>query len=221
MSKKLIIWDFDGVISDTEKLWVENRRILLNQKFGLNWDFETANHYIGGKSDKTKRLDLEKLGIVTDEAFWEQALEMDYALMQKGIELMPDIEKIFAEKDIAQCIATGGTRDKTTVKIKSVGIEKYFPDNKIFTADQVEHGKPEPDIFLLAAKTMGYEPKDCIVIEDSLAGMTAGLRAGMEVIAFVGCEMNQSEANLQKIKELGIKHIFYNMTEVRNFVLEK
>ena len=221
MSKKLIIWDFDGVISDTEKLWVENRRILLNQKFGLNWDFETANHYIGGKSDKTKRLDLEKLGIVTDEVFWQEALDMDYALMRKGIELMPDIEKIFAEKDIAQCIATGGTRDKTAVKIKSVGIEKYFPDNKIFTADQVEHGKPEPDIFLLAAKTMGYEPKDCIVIEDSLAGMTAGLRAGMEVIAFVGCEMNQSEANLQKIKKLGIKHIFYNMTEVRNFVLEK
>ncbi len=221
MSKKLIIWDFDGVISDTEKLWVENRRILLNQKFGLNWDFETANHYIGGKSDKTKKLDLKKLGIVTDEAFWKQSLDMDYALMRQGIELMPDIEKIFAEKGIEQCIATGGTRDKTAVKIKSVGIEKYFPDNKIFTADQVEHGKPEPDIFLLAAKTMGYKPKDCIVIEDSLAGMTAGLRAGMEVIAFVGCEMNQSEANLQKIKELGIKHIFYNMTEVRNFVLDK
>ena len=221
MSKKLIIWDFDGVISDTEKLWVENRRILLNQKFGLNWDFETANHYIGGKSDKTKKLDLEKLGIVTDEDFWEKALDMDYALMRKGIKLMPDIEKIFAIKNIEQCIATGGTRDKTRVKIKSVGIEKYFPDKKIFTADQVEHGKPEPDIFLLAAKTMGYEPKDCIVIEDSLAGMTAGLRAKMEVIAFVGCKMNQSETNLQKIKNLGIKHIFYNMEEVRHFVLAK
>lgn len=55
MSKKLIIWDFDGVISDTEKLWVENRRRMLNEKFGLNWDFATANRYLGGRSDKTKK----------------------------------------------------------------------------------------------------------------------------------------------------------------------
>ena len=57
MKKKLIIWDFDGVISDTEKLWIENRRLMLNQKFNLNWDFNTTNHYIGGKSDKTKKED--------------------------------------------------------------------------------------------------------------------------------------------------------------------
>ena len=60
MSKKLIIWDFDGVISDTEKLWVENRRRMLNEKFGLNWDFATANRYLGGRSDKTKKEELDE-----------------------------------------------------------------------------------------------------------------------------------------------------------------
>lgn len=53
--KKLIIWDFDGVIADSEKLWLETRQEMINQKFGLNWDFDTANKHMGGMSDKTKR----------------------------------------------------------------------------------------------------------------------------------------------------------------------
>ncbi len=219
--RKLIIWDFDGVISDTEKLWVENRRRLLNQKFGLNWDFATANDCIGGKSDKTKKEDLARKGIITDDDFWQEALAADYETMKQGIELTEGIEKIFANRDFDQCIATGGTKDKTAVKIEAVGIGKYFPPEKIFTADMVEHGKPEPDLFLLAAKTMGYEAKDCFVIEDSLAGLRAGLAAGMTTVAFLGFEMNQSPHNLQKVKELGIKHIFYDMEEIGKFILEK
>ncbi len=218
MKKKLIIWDFDGVISDTEKLWIENRRLMLNQKFNINWDFNTTNHYIGGKSDKTKKEDLEKINIITDDDFWNEACKKDYLVMNKGIQLTEGIENIFKNNNFEQCIATGGVKDKTAAKIKSVGIEKYFPQNKIFTADMVEHGKPQPDIFILAAEKLGYQSKDCIVIEDSLAGMTAGLRANMLVIAFIGFEMNQSEEYLKKIKNLGIKHIFYTMYDIEKFL---
>ena len=56
MSKKLIIWDFDGVISDTEKLWVENRRRMLNEKFGLNWDFATVTSAAEATKPKKKNL---------------------------------------------------------------------------------------------------------------------------------------------------------------------
>jgi beta-phosphoglucomutase-like phosphatase (HAD superfamily) len=52
---KLIIWDFDGVIADTEKLWLINRQKLLNAEFGLDWDFATTNHYLGGMSDKNQK----------------------------------------------------------------------------------------------------------------------------------------------------------------------
>ena len=55
-------------------------------------------------------------------------------------------------KSFEQCIATGGTMDKTLVKIEAVGIGKYFSPEQIFTADMVEHGKPKPDLFLLAAQ---------------------------------------------------------------------
>ncbi|MFR8204961.1 MAG: HAD family hydrolase [Alphaproteobacteria bacterium] len=92
-------------------------------------------------------------------------------------------------------------------KIKTVKIGSLFPDEKIFTADMVEHGKPEPDLFWLAAKTMGEQPENCVVIEDSLPGMTAALRAGMTAVAYIGCEMNNNPEYVEKIKN-SVSNIF-------------
>lgn len=219
--KKLIIWDFDGVISDTEKLWIETRKDLLNKYYNLNWTFDDANKYLGGMSDATKKDVLKNLNIFTDDDFWSEAISLDLKKLEKGISLTEGIEDIFKNKNFDQCIATGGVWSKTQHKIKAVNISKYFDDNRIFTADMVEKGKPEPELFLLAAKKMNYLPKDCIIIEDSLAGMTAGLRANMTVLAFLGCEMYNNEKYIRKVKDLGIKYIFFNMKDVADFLENK
>ena len=220
-SKKLIIWDFDGVMADTEKLWIENRRLMVNKIFGLNWDFETTNHYLGGMSDKTKRMNLDKIGLKTDDKFWADSLAMDMKVMAQGFPPVDGVEEILQSKDFLHCVATGGILSKSIEKLKTIGFwNKYISQKNLFTADMVEHGKPEPELFLLAAKTMGVEPKDCVVIEDSLAGMTAGLRAGMYVVAFVGCEMNKSPQYIEKIKQLGVKHIFETMQQFKEFLYQ-
>ena len=69
MRKKLVIFDFDGVVADSEKIWLENRRTELNKRYNLNWDFETTIKYIGGMRDKSKREVLDSLGINTDDEF--------------------------------------------------------------------------------------------------------------------------------------------------------
>lgn len=217
---KLIVWDFDGVIADTEKLWLQNRQMMLNEAFGLNWDFETTNEHLGGMSDKTKRIVLEQAGIITDDDFWQEAINIDLEIMEKGFALTKSIEEIFKLKEFVQCIASGGFKFNTEQKIKFVGIEKYFPMNKVFTADMVEHGKPGPDLFLLAAMTMGYEPQDCVVIEDSIAGMTAGIRAGMTVVAYTEYEDNKNFDYFQKIRNLGVEYIFDNMKEIKAFLFQ-
>ena len=182
--KKLIIWDFDGVVSDTEKLWLETKRDLLNERFNLNWTFDDVNRCFGGMADKTKREILDKMGIITDDDFWEESMRRDVAKIKNGLEPTPGVTAIFSDKSFDQCIATGGVFSKTLLKIKAARLEGYIPIEHIFTVDMVERGKPEPDLFLFAAQKMGYSPKDCVVIEDSLAGMTAGLKAQMTVIAF-------------------------------------
>lgn len=219
MQKKLIIWDFDGVISDTEKLWLSSRMELLNNIHNLGWDFQTTNHYLGGMSDKTKSQVLTNLGIDTDDAFWHKAMEMDIAKINNGFALTEGIEEIFKLSDFEQCIATGGVASKTRLKIEITGIEKYFPPEKVFTADLVKYGKPEPDLFLLAAETMGYNKEQCIVVEDSIAGMTAAIRAKMKVIAFSGSDMYDKD-HIKKVKELGINDIFDNMKEVKEYLIE-
>lgn len=218
---KLIIWDFDGVTADSEKIWIENRRTILNQKYGTNWDFETANKYIGGISDKTKIGILKNLGIMVDDNFEEDCLALDYTVMEKAMVPTPGVIDLFKQIKIKQCIATGGIKSKTQKKIEIVNIGEYFNQTNLFTADMVEHGKPEPELFLLAAERMCEKPQDCIVIEDSLAGMTAGLRANMYVIAYLGCDMNKSPDYRQKVEKMGIKDIFYNMEDLKKFLLEK
>ena len=217
--KKLIIWDFDGVIADTEKLWLKNRQILMKEALGIDWDWETVNHYLRGTGDKTKRDVLNSLGIETNDDFWDKSIEMDMETMRtKGFELTDGIEDIFKMKNIKQCIATGGVKSKTMHKIEIAGIRKYFPENHVFTVDMVEHGKPEPDLFLLAAKEMGEKPEDCVVIEDSIAGLTAALKAGCLPIAFLAGDLSGNNNHLIKVKNLGVPYITHNMEEVKKII---
>ena len=217
---KLIIWDFDGVISDTEYLWLENWQILLKKRLNVDWDFETVNRHLGGMSPKTKIENLAKLGIIIDNDFIDELKILDWQAMEKMLPV-DGVEEIFEIENFAQCIATGGNRDKTEKKLDVLGFNVYFRPECIFTAQQVEHGKPEPDLFLLAAQSCGFKPNDCFVIEDSLAGLSAGLKANMVTIAFLGCPMNNNPQYIKKVKNLGIEHIFYTMNDLKRFLLAK
>lgn len=219
MKKKLLIWDFDGVIADTEKLWLKNRQILLKTELGIDWDWKTVNHYLRGTGDKTKRDVLDKLGILTTDSFWDKSIEMDMETMARdGFVLTEDIEDIFKLNNIKQCIATGGVWEKTAYKIEIAGIEKYFTSDKVFTVDMVKHGKPEPDLFIYAATKMNEKPENSIVIEDSIAGLTAALKAGCLPIAFLGGDLANDKIHEQKVKDLGIENIFHNMKDIKKFI---
>ena len=177
-SKKLIIWDFDGVMADTEKLWLENRRQMINEKFGLNWDFDTTNKHLGGMSDKTKRLNMDKLGLTTDDEFWKESMARDMAVMAKGFEATPGTEDILNCREIKQCVATGGIYSKSVEKLKTIGFwGKYINDTNLFTADMVEHGKPEPELFLrqLPRTTRSTRPRRPVRLSSTSARRSRSL----------------------------------------------
>lgn len=214
--KKLVIWDFDGVIADTESLLLQSRIDILSEKFEINWDMDTIMKNIGGMGDKEAGIVLKKINSDIDDDFWKDVFISDIKKIKSGLILTDYIENIFKNSNIKQCVGTGGIFSKTKEKIKSTRIEKYFPDDKVFTIDMVEKGKPEPDIFLLAAKKMGYKPEDCIVIEDSVVGLTAAIKANMVPVAFV---KYSKKYFLEDIKKLGIKNIFEDMRDVEKFIL--
>ena len=215
---KLVIWDFDGVISDTEHLWIKNWNTVLKNRLGIDWDFETANKFLCGISPKTKIIKFKEIGIEIDNEFLAELKKLDWNTMSE-IKAVKGVEDIFKLTSFAKCIATGGNLDKTHKKLEVLDFCKYFTEKQIFTAQMVEHGKPEPDLFLFAAQQMGYEPQNSIVIEDSLAGLTGAIKAGMVPVAFLGCQLNNTHEDITKVKELGVNHIFFDMNEVKEFLL--
>lgn len=221
MNKKLIIWDFDGVISDTEHLWIRNWQILLKKNFGVEWDFETAKNELAGLSPKSKIELLHNKGIFIDDKFLQDLRILDWEIMNTEMKAVPEVEEILKNKNIKQCIATGGNLDKTEKKLEILNFKQYFSDNHVFTAQMVEKGKPEPDLFLLAAKSMGEEAKDCVVVEDAIPGLKAAQRAGMVPVAFIGCPMTNTVEYRDTIKNMGIEFIFDKMRDLKIWLEDK
>ena len=214
--KKLIIWDFDGVIADSEHLWVQNWVNALKIYKNLELDAAQEEFYIRGKADKTKVELLQKdfPNMEFEEAFWHYLKENEIKLIASELTITPGIEAIFADKRFSHCIATGATEEKNRRKLEKLGLNKYFSADNMFTAYDVPKGKPAPDLFLYAAEKMGYKPADCVVVEDSAVGITAGVQASIPVIAYVGATGNNTPEYAQKCRELGADYVVCTMADV-------
>jgi len=113
------------------------------------------------------------------------------------------VKELFNLK-VPMCVASGSPRSRVKLCLEMANIDSCFDDKSIFTREQVLHGKPAPDIFLLAAAEMGYRPTDCIVVEDAVAGVLAARRAGMPVITYLGGGHAQSEWYRSSISALNV-----------------
>ena len=92
--------------------------------------------------------------------------------------------------------------------------------DRIFSAQMVEHGKPAPDVFLLAAEKMGYKPSECLVIEDSVPGVKAAKAAGMTVYGFTG-GAHMSDVMVDRLKSEKPDSVFSQMDELLNLISEE
>ena len=219
--KKLIIWDFDGVIADSEKLWVRVwDEILIKEKNIKLTDVEKQNLLVG-VSDKTRKERLEKLipGLVLDEDFIKKISDMEVYMGTNFMTAIPGVEDVMKNDKFEHCIATCATKEKHEWKMTQFKwIEKYMSPKDFFTVDMVEQGKPSPDLFLLAAKIKKYAPENCIVIGDSVNDFIAAKSAGMKCIAFVGATGNNTDEYRAKCQEHNVDTICANMKDVNEFI---
>jgi len=217
MAEKLIIWDFDGVIADTEHGAVYRYYELLKD-FGINITLKQTIDCIMGKS---QQMQLESLSKYTDKLniynIKEFNKEADIAAV-KNLKLTAGIEEIFKMQNFEQCIATGNSFDGIKSRIYPLNLDKYITKNHIFSADLVERGKPEPDLFLYAAEKMGYKPENSIIIEDSMKGLLAGIRADIKTIAYIEHCLIDKKEYTSMIKKLGIDTIFDNMYDLKKYL---
>lgn len=125
----------------------------------------------------------------------------------RPIEGAVELIKSLHSKKIPLAVASSSNVKFIDKVLGSLKIKKYF--NKIVSGDHVSNGKPDPEIFLLAAKQLGVEPKDCVVIEDAINGMEAAKRAGMKCVGLVESksEVYPTKYLVISLKEVDLKYI--------------
>lgn len=182
----LIIFDCDGVLIDSE---VISAQMLIAELagYGVNISREFVSRRFLGRSYPTVLKEIrETFGVALPDRF-----EADYrarllAAFSRGLKVMPGVVPVLQALDRPYCLATSSSPERVRMSLALVGLNHHFDDSRIFTASRVARGKPAPDLFLLAAAEMGFEPARCLVIEDTETGIRAARAAGMTVWRFVG-----------------------------------
>lgn len=222
--KKLLIWDFDGVIADSEYLHVRVWDEILKSEKQIEISPEEQQKLFYGVSDKTCRERAEKYitGLNLDDDFMTKIYAREFEFCTNLVEPIPGVEKVMANNNFEHCIATGATRKQHNFRMTSrfQFIKKYIPDQNVFTVDMVEHGKPAPDLFLLAAKTKGYTPQNCIVVGDSVNDFLAATAAGMDAIAFIGAKGNNTKRYESECKKYGVFGVSNTMSNLNMLLNE-
>ncbi|MGF7009241.1 HAD family hydrolase [Aminobacter sp. BE322] len=184
---RLVIFDCDGVLVDTEPLANWRLSAWLTEA-GYPVSYEDCRRQFVGRSLTSVQKEVEATGASLGSDFVERWYRELPGLFASGVRAIPHVETFVGavqSAGIAYCVASSARIEKMHLTLGQTGLLTHFRD-VLFSATMVERGKPFPDLFLHAAGTMGVEPSDCIVVEDSVAGAQAGRAAGMRVFGYHG-----------------------------------
>ncbi len=200
-----VIFDFDGTLVDSETL--------CNQAFldlipSINVPIEElVKNYSGRKlawifSDIEKRFDC-KLAPNIEKEYRSRVAE----LFDSHLEAYDGVHQALDEITVPICIATSAPMKKVEPALKKTNLSEYFKTN-VFSSYAIDSWKPEPDIFLYASERMQVPPQNCLVVEDSVAGVEAANAAGMSSVQFCGS------------RQPFHSHFFYSYDQLGEWILK-
>ncbi|MEP1386135.1 MAG: HAD family hydrolase [Paraglaciecola sp.] len=182
---KLIIFDCDGVLIDSEIL---SKRVLLKMlnELGAKASGDYFDrHFLGHSYEHVSAKILEDYGVVLPKQFKDDYHQSLMQTFSKELVPTPELKVLLSQLKLPICVATSSSPERVKHALSVTELTDYFT-NCVFTSSEVKRGKPAPDIFLHAAKKMGVPPEHCLVIEDSTAGITAAKAANIPVIKYAG-----------------------------------
>ena len=190
-----LIFDFDGVIADSEAL---ANTVLAEHVGALGLPTtldDSLARYMGKRWPDVIALIQDGVGRVLPAGFSE---DLKAATLERLAAELREVEGAGAFirrfQALPRCIASSSSPDRLRLCLNVLGLADTFAD-MVFSADMVERGKPHPDVFLLAADRLRIAPRHCLVIEDSVSGVQAGVEAGMTVLGLcAGSHLREGHA---------------------------
>ncbi|HFC00145.1 MAG TPA: HAD family hydrolase [Phaeodactylibacter sp.] len=183
MKPKLIIFDCDGVLVDTEAI---STRVLAEQARELGIEIsnqEALEVFAGTNLHFVVDFLGKRLGKKLPDDFQSNYRQRSLEEYKKGLLPIPNIHEVVRHLNIPFCVASNAPIYKIEFNLKLTELFSFF-EGKMFSAYEVKAWKPDPTLFLTAAKTMGFSPQDCLVVEDSPSGVRAAVTAKMNVLGY-------------------------------------
>ena len=181
----LVIFDCDGVLVDSEVISCRaHSQMLTRHGYPITAD-QVLDRFLG-VSDREARLTIEaELGRKLPDDFEVQVKQATLGSYADDLRAISNVDEAIAAIGLPKCVASSGTPEKIRHGLTCAGLYDLLAPH-IFSASQVKRGKPAPDLFLFAAEQMQIAPERCLVIEDSVPGITGARAAGMTVLGFFG-----------------------------------
>lgn len=182
--KKAVIFDMDGLMIDSERVTFEGY-VIECEKLGLTMEEEFYKQVLGLPLPTVFEMFYEKYGrsFPMEKVLGEVHRYMDDRFQREGVPVKEGLRELLEylkDNGYKTIVATSSNRDRVDRILKQTGLAEYFDDS--ICGDEIERGKPNPDVFLKACEKAGTAPGEAIVLEDSEAGIQAGFSAGIPVI---------------------------------------
>jgi beta-phosphoglucomutase family hydrolase len=218
---RAVIFDMDGVIIDSEPIYLRAGNEVFRY-LGLDVSEEEHHSYVGISSkDMWSHIGNKyKIDLSTEELVeMEMKSYIDYLLSRKDEKPIPGVVELIEDlykNNINLALASSSSIKSIKIVLDMFNLDKFF--KTVVSGYEVENGKPAPDIFLYAAKRVGVQPEDCIVIEDSENGIEAAKSAGMKCIGFKNVNSGKQDLSsadmvidsLSEVNYRKLRDVFYN-----------
>ncbi|NDW07384.1 HAD family hydrolase [Jiella pacifica] len=212
----MIIFDCDGVLVDSEILSNDIDAELMSAAGYPITAAALIRGYIGRPKAEIWAAIAEERGVPWPDGLLEKADALLLERIETDLQPVAGVAEALALIPGRKAVASSSALPKLRKALARCGLLEIF-DPAVFSASQVAHGKPAPDVFLHAARECGVPAERCLVVEDSVAGVHAGLAAGMRVIGFTG-GLHSYSGHAAALLAAGAVEIVTNMCDLSDMV---
>jgi HAD superfamily hydrolase (TIGR01509 family) len=213
----LVIFDLDGVLVDSELISSRVTAAALTHAGIEISAAEVCDRFLGvSTAEMLRDIEVER-GCRLPDSFREKLRERVLKAFEHELEPVAGVPDLLDALAVDRCVASSSHPDRIRCSLEITGLlDRLAPH--LFSASMVDHGKPAPDLFLLAAARMAAEPRRCLVVEDSEVGVRAGKAAGMKVFGFTGASHVRAEAHALRLQAAGAHAVFTEMAALAGLI---